>query len=238
MTHASTVLERLLGGSHQMLTLLGDGPARTRTEQAVRAFARGVACAREHTEIESLASALTREPELAWEGVGLVTALDGRFEQLLTAQRERATWLYIGLGFADALLGRGPVVPDHDADAREHMRLDGHGFWLGLRHGARLAEARHRPELESAAELFDQGVGRSLYFVHGGTADGIARAIAARGQPRATALWLGVGIAAHVTGGLGPREPGELDALLAFGGEPVQRGLSLGAALSGERGAP
>jgi hypothetical protein len=235
MTHASTVIQRLLGGSEQMLTLLGDGPARARTERAVRAFARGVACAREHTEIESLASALAREPELAWEGVGLVTALDGRFEQLLSAQRERAAWLYIGLGFADALLGRGPVVPN---DACERLRLDGHGFWSGLRHGARLAEARHRPELESAAEMFDQGVGRSLYFVHGGTADGIARAIAARGQPRAAALWLGVGIAAQVTGGLGPREPGELDVLLAIGGASVQRGLSLGETLSGGRGAP
>jgi hypothetical protein len=223
-----SVVDRLVEGSDRVLALLGDGPARARTERAVRAFARGAELARTHADLDALVHALADEHKISWEGAGLVTALDGRFDALLAARREQAAWLHIGLGWADALTGRGAVVPASDADEAAWLRLDGCGFWLGLRHGRRIGEASHRPASERSAAYFDQGVGRSLYFVHGGTAAGLERAIAARGQQRAEALWVGVGIAAQVTGGIGAREPGELDTLVAVGGEALRRGLALG----------
>jgi hypothetical protein len=231
----SSVVARLVAGSEQVLSLLGDGPARARTEQAVRIFARGAELARTHADLGALGHALVGEHEIAWEGAGLVTALDGRFDALMAAARAQAAWLRIGLGWADALSGRGPVVPASDADEAAWLRLDGCGFWLGLRYGARIGEASRRPASERPATFFDRGVGRSLYFLHGGAAAGLELAIAARERRRGDALWVGVGIAARVTGGLGPRQPDELDALEAVGGEPLRRGLALGERLLSAR---
>ena len=194
------VIDRLVDGSDRVLSLLGDGPARSNTEAAVRSFAHGARLARTHADLHALTHALADAPGFAWEGAGLVTAFDGRFEALLAAERSQALWLYIGLGWADALAGRNAVTPTADADPVAWMRLDGCGFWLGLRHAARIGEASHRPTDEAAAAYFDQGVGRSLYFVHGGTITAIEHAIAARGRRRAAALWVGVGIATQITG--------------------------------------
>jgi flavin-dependent dehydrogenase len=233
---SSSVIDRLVEGSDRVVSLLGDGPARARTERAVLAFARGAQLARALADLGALGQALALEHEISWEGAGVVTALDGRFEALLAAEREHAAWLYIGLGWADALTLRGAVVPARDADEAAWLRLDGCGFWLGLRHGARIGEASHRPASEHAAAYFDQGVGRSLYFVHGGAAAALERAVAARGQRRARALWIGVGIAAQITGGIGPRVPDELDTLVAVGGDALRHGLALGERLAARVG--
>jgi hypothetical protein len=75
-----------------------------------------------------------------------------------------------------------------------------------------------------------------LYFVHGGAAAALERAVAARGQRRARALWIGVGIAAQITGGIGPRVPDELDTLVAVGGDALRHGLALGERLAARVG--
>lgn len=147
------------------------------------------------------------------------TAAPGHLDRVLTgAEPAVAALCAIGAGWALARLGqpRAPQSPpestrdkDRGADIARAMD-DGYGFHEGTAHGYRFASPRRFP---GATAAFDRGLGRGLWFVRGGEAAPIARAIAGFASDRQPALWIGVGVAAAFTGGVEPvalRELGEL----------------------------
>lgn len=94
------------------------------------------------------------------------------------------------------------------------LAIDGYGFHEGFFHSMRLASGPPAPRCISGygRRAFDQGVGRSLWFVHGADALSIAKAIAAFDVDRHADLWSGVGLAACYAGGGGITA---LDALVS-----------------------
>jgi hypothetical protein len=215
-----TPIERFFAGAEQAFRLLGDGPARERTEQAVRTFIAGARAWHEgrFEQLDAL------EP-FAWEGAGLAAALGGDPEAPLLARPERATLIFVGIGWARSLAGAGLEAPNEDWQRRlghaAWMVLDGQGFATELFRRRRGSFGDPGTRL---ADAFDQGRGRALYFVHGGRPKAIARGIAALERTRANALWRGVGIASRFTDGLDEPTRSELrDA----GGEPLREGEAL-----------
>ena len=93
--------------------------------------------------------------------------------------------------------------------------MDGYGFHQGYFHWRRYvltpSEAA-RPQ-GYAAQAFDQGLGRSLWFVCGAEPRRVGSAIARFSPGRAPDLWAGVGLAAAYAGGASRSELEELRAL-------------------------
>jgi hypothetical protein len=110
------------------------------------------------------------------------------------------------------------------------LAADGYGFHEGYFHPRRFVESRALPPRVSgyARRAFDQGLGRSLWFVHGADPARIAAAIARFAAPRRADLWSGAGLACAYAGGSGPRET----AALASMAGPCRPALAQGAAFA------
>ncbi|MFF9347133.1 DUF1702 family protein [Streptomyces sp. NPDC014734] len=125
---------------------------------------------------------------------------------------------YIGVGFAMARLPRPlwkkalPVLTDADLyPAMSWLAVDGYGFDLAYFHTRRWVGEQRVPEpypFEGDAAYFpravDQGIGRALWFIHGGCTDRVAAAVHAFAADRQADLWSGVGLAATFAGGSAP----------------------------------
>ncbi|MFB7915412.1 DUF1702 family protein [Streptomyces sp. NPDC056061] len=125
---------------------------------------------------------------------------------------------YIGIGFAMARLPRPlwkkalPVLTDADLyPAMSWLAVDGYGFDLAYFHTGRWVGEQRIPEpyaFEGDTGYFpravDQGVGRALWFIHGGGTDRVAAAVRAFAAERQADLWSGVGLAATFAGGSAP----------------------------------
>ncbi|MEU5945750.1 DUF1702 family protein [Micromonospora sp. NPDC047465] len=139
-----------------------------------------------------------------------------RARDLLAGPGRPHTFLnYIGIGFAMARLPRPlwrGVVPDLAGTpyypTMSWLAVDGYGFdrayfdtdrWVG-----RLERPAPYP-WEGAPDYFlravDQGIGRALWFIHGGQVDGVAAAVGRFAAGRRADLWSGVGLAATFAGG-------------------------------------
>lgn len=227
---------------------LGDGPARAQTGLALRGFIDGMRCfdgdvRRTRARVEALPDDRRR---FAWEGVGLLAQAHALLPALLEhASVPEASLLLIGAGWTAALVDRavpwsqplGDVSGNtSDSDVSGNARwwkLDGYGFCVGLLHRfAAPPMPTHATDL--AVELaIDQGIGRSLYFRHGGTAASITAAIEAESVHRRAGLWFGVGLASVVTDGLD--EPSRA-LLRAQGGQALRYGETLAELLLAQLG--
>lgn len=122
---------------------------------------------------------------------------------------------YIGIGFAMAKLPRPlwkKVVPDLTEPglypAMSWLCVDGYGFdrayfdtgtWVG---GQRMDAPYDWDQDRSYWQrAFDQGVGRALWFIHGGHTGNVSAAVRAFAGDRQADLWSGVGLAATFAGG-------------------------------------
>jgi hypothetical protein len=92
------------------------------------------------------------------------------------------------------------------------LALDGYGFHQGFFDAPRFVRDQYRaPGLSAhAARVFDQGLGRSLWFSQGADVRRIALTVAAFPASRHSDLWSGAGLAASYAGGV---SRGELDYL-------------------------
>jgi hypothetical protein len=97
------------------------------------------------------------------------------------------------------------------------LALDGYGFHEGYFHWRKsVEEARPPRRVEGyARHAFDQGLGRSLWFVRGADVGRIAATVGRFPRERRPDLWSGVGLAAAYAGGAGE---GALEALRAAAG--------------------
>jgi hypothetical protein len=111
----------------------------------------------------------------------------------------------VGAGWAVARMGGNArrFIPGENP-MLESLVFDGIGFHDGYFHWPRTIETKQRPErlTGSALRAFDQGLGRSLWFVDGGEPKRIARTIAGFDHRRRPDLWAGVGLAAAYAGGV------------------------------------
>ena len=149
----------------------------------------------------------------AYEGAAMSLALldcltpwDGsRIERFLKGGAGHHIYMvYVGMGWAWARLRRRsePLLTRFDP-LLCWLAVDGFGFHEGFFHGPRFIERQKPPHLAGyAARAFDQGLGRSLWFVEGA---GVERIIARLRQfptARQSDLWSGVGLACAYAGGV------------------------------------
>jgi hypothetical protein len=87
------------------------------------------------------------------------------------------------------------------------LALDGYGFHQGFFYTRDFVENQRSPRSLSrpAERVFDQGLGRSMWFSQGANPERIATAISAFPITRQNDLWSGAGLAAAYAGGV-PRD--------------------------------
>jgi hypothetical protein len=197
----------------------GDAGAQQRLEQVGRTFLEGYHLALEEDRVERLAvrlNAMEAEQQgVAFEGAAMGLALLGylmpwrrsRFQAFLAGPAQAHVYMvHVGAGWAMARLRKRMERPPKWLDSLlGWLALDGYGFHEGYFHWPRTVERQAPPARLTgyARRVFDQGLGRSLWFVHGADIDRIAACIAAFPPPRQADLWSGVGLACAYAGGVG-----------------------------------
>lgn len=195
-----------------------DERARKHLELVGRWFIRGYLAGLAEPRLDLLAARLNETPGdfrgFAYEGAG--TALTVLDTLIPTKRRLRAflrgpgfayAWILpIGYGWARMRLRRPPRRPPAVFDPLQGWTaIDGAGFHEGFNKPKRSFEWHQIPSFLSpqAAEVFDQGLGRSLWFVRGGDVEAITSAISGFPANRRGNLWGGLASAATYAGGVG-----------------------------------
>ena len=199
-----------------------DNQARQRLERIGAIFLLGYNSAIQETDLSILARQLNRvDQELrgfAFEGAAMgLTLLDaltpwnrGRLLEFITGPAARHLYMvHVGSGWAIARL------PWLRLNLKKHLQrldpllrwlaLDGYGFHEGYFNWSSYVEEQQLPKRLSAYGLraFDQGLGRSLWFVEGADVDRIPLTIKRFPLYRRADLWSGVGLACAYAGGAG-----------------------------------
>ncbi len=199
-----------------------------RLEQIGAAFLSGYNVALEHDTQAELASVLNSvELELrgfAFEGAAMGLAL---FDYLTPWRRTRVSELLGGSGDAHAYMihvGAGWMwarLPVNFRRAKARLdpvlgwlAFDGWGFHEGFFHWPKYIAGQSVPQKLSGYErrAFDQGLGRSFWFVNGGNIELIAQTIANFSADRQSDLWSGIGLGATYAGIISETSLGELRA--------------------------
>lgn len=170
--------------------------------------------ARDEAELEALLARTELERRgFAFEGAAMGLALldrltpwkRGRWASFLRGPGDpHAYMVHVGAGLALARLRRGPVAPVGADPLLAPLVADGCGFHDGFFRWSERAAGRPHPRAFRgyAARAYDQGLGRSLWFVRGASAPRIAGAIEEFPAPRRADLWAGVGLACAYAGGV------------------------------------
>jgi hypothetical protein len=161
----------------------------------------------------TLASLPVAEAGFIYEGAGMALGVTDRlipgrrfFDRLIQDPANRNEYIsWVGLGWAFARLHLHPVrALARYTSGNKWMALDGYGFHQGFFGWRRVILAHKREKWldPEAARVFDQGLGRSLWFVCGAHPEKVPRAIDSFEASRRTDLWAGVGLAATYAGGI------------------------------------
>lgn len=149
----------------------------------------------------------------AYEGAAMALALmdsivpvePGRFDELIAHGGGAHVYMaHVGAGWAAARLHRRPGAARGGLDPLlGWLAVDGYGFHQGYFHPERYVRRQAVPRGASGytARAFDQGLGRSLWFVEGADVERIARTVHAFAPARRADLWSGVALAAAYAGG-------------------------------------
>lgn len=196
-----------------------DDEARRRLEQIGIVFLSGYHAALEESEFDLLARRLAFvETDLrgfAFEGAAMGLALLDCFTPWRKDRWRTFTgrlaqphiyMMHVGLGWALARLRRSVTAHLAQLDPLlGWLVVDGYGFHEGYFSWPRYIEGRDIPGHLSGYEqrVFDQGLGRSLWFVKGADVAAVASAINAFSSARHDDLWSGVGLACAYAGGCG-----------------------------------
>lgn len=130
-----------------------------------------------------------------------------RFDTLITDRGADHIYMaYVGAGWAHARLpfGLRGALARRDPLLRWLM-LDGYGFHQGFFHWRTAVESPQRVPWRVrgyARRAFDQGLGRSLWFVEGHEPERVTSTIERFPPSRRADLWAGVGLAATYAGGV------------------------------------
>jgi hypothetical protein len=197
--------------------IAGEEEARLRLEQIGITFLSGYHAALEETGFVPLAHRLASvDTELrgfAFEGAAMGLALldcctPWRKDRWRTFTERLAEphiyMMHVGLGWALARLRRR--VAPHFVQLDPLLRwlvIDGYGFHEGYFAWPRYVEQQAMPARLNGYEqrVFDQGLGRSIWFVKGADVAAVASTINAFPSARRADLWSGVGLACAYAGG-------------------------------------
>ena len=223
----------------------GDGAAVERLELVSRTFLTGYHAALGEPRAAALELRLPRFDEelagFAFEGaamgLGILDALSpwpgGRVGRYLAGPAAPHVYVaHVGVGWALARLpfATRRLLAPLDPLLR-WLTFDGHGFHDGFFDPARTVHRQAAPERLHgyACRVYDQGLGRSLWFSAGADPRRIAAAIGAFAAARRADLWSGVGLACAYAGGV---DAGALDCLRTLAGwylPHVAQGAAFGA---------
>ena len=221
MTISLSKLRRsLLGVSHKEATSFSEGNSSTwkHLETAVLAAIEGYHSTLDGSKFEALVPRLnTVALELrgyAYEGAAMgLTGLDcllpwkNRLRAYMAGPGEAHIYMvHIGAGEALARLRKKPepFIARLEDRVLCWLVMDGYGFHEGFFSRHRYVDEQVVPaHLSSyARRIFDQGLGRSIWFSAGANVDRIAAIIAAFPQARQADLWVGIGVACTYVGGV------------------------------------
>lgn len=199
----------------------GDSPGWRHLEDGVRAAVGGYHAVVDGGSLADIMARVNQVPEplsgYAHEGVAMgLTGLDcvlpwkSRFREFLAGPGDAHVYMaHIGAGEALARMRRRPepFLAGLDDPVLRWLVMDGYGFHQGFFSRAKYVDRQDVPEFLSpyARRVFDQGIGRSIWFTAGADVDRIAARIAAFSPGRHADLWLGIGVACSYVGGV-PRE--------------------------------
>jgi enediyne biosynthesis protein E3 len=203
----------------------GSMAAVERVERIGRRFLAGYHAALEEGSASELGARLNREINteyrgFAFEGAGMaLTLLDrlhltrGAFAAFLEgAGSAHSYMLHVGAGWAVARLPWLRKCLDRSLASLDPLlrwlAVDGYGFHEGYFHWPESIRRQMVPDgvRGYARRCFDQGLGRSLWFVEGIGPDRVAATVAAFSPERRADLWSGVGLACAYAGGAGQKE--------------------------------
>lgn len=195
----------------------GNGGVRQRLEQIGRAFTQGYHAALENDHFEALVPRLNAvELEFrgfAFEGAAMALALldyltpwrRNRVESFLKGPGDaHAYMVHVGVGW---LLASLPMNVERARARLESLlgwlAIDGYGFHEGFFHWRRYIGGQPVPRRLSgySRKVFDQGLGRSFWFVNGADAALVSEMIAGFPSERQSDLWSGIGLACAYAGG-------------------------------------
>jgi len=196
----------------------GDAAARGHIEHIGRTFIEGYHVALEEGSADPVARRLEAVPAgmrgFAFEGAAMGFALldrltpwrRNRLRQLIAGPGAGHVYmLHVGAGWAAARLplALGSTLDSLDPLLR-WLAVDGYGFHEGYFHWRRSVEQGVVPRrLQGyARRAFDQGLGRSLWFVELTDVERIRTTIARFDEERRADLWSGVGLACTYAGGV------------------------------------
>lgn len=191
---------------------------RERLEEVGSSFVAGYHAALEESAPEIVAARVDAELDrefrgFAYEGAGMALAL---LDQLTPWRRDRLARFLAGPGDphtylvivgAGWILARLPLSPERLLSRLDPvlgwLALDGYGFHEGFFHWPRSVARQEVPrKLRGYARRgFDQGLGRSLWFVDGADVGLLPRTIGAFPAGRQPDLWAGLGLAVAYAGG-------------------------------------
>jgi hypothetical protein len=219
---------------------------RARLENVGSCFVAGYHAALAEDRPEPLAARIEAEMEqefqgFAYEGAGMALALR---DALSLRRRDRLARFLAGPGDAHPyiinvgagwILGRLPLSPEPllsrlPDPVMRWLALDGYGFHEGYFRWPRSVERQEVPAKVRgyARRGFDQGLGRSLWFVRGADVRRIPATINAFPAERRPDLWSGLGLACAYAGG---RTRAEVEELLRATG-PYAPHLAQGVAFA------
>jgi hypothetical protein len=189
-------------------------------------FLAGYHAALEHDDNETLAREL-KAMESEWRGFAFEGAAMGLalLDRLTPWRRTRiknflheagdahAYMVHVGIGWVWARMPFGFRRAQKKLDPLlGWLAFDGWGFHEGFFHWPKYIAGQPPPKKLKGYErrVFDQGLGRSFWFVNGGNIGLIAQTIANFSADRQADLWSGIGLAATYAGIVSEASLGEL----------------------------
>ncbi len=191
---------------------------RQRLEYVGETFVFGYHSALKHDDQTALAQELDTLPNemrgFAYEGAGMaLTLLDflspfkrNRFQNFVQGVGEHHVYMiYVGAGWAWARLFRNVNKAVTKLDPLlGWLAVDGYGFHEGYFHWQQRIDKQQIPKHlhGTTKNVFDQGLGRCLWFVKGANIDEIVKTIQSFDSQRHADLWGGLGLAVCYAGGV------------------------------------
>jgi len=226
---------------------VGTESSQARRESIGAAFVGGYHSALEARDLDHLARDLEKvSSELsgfAYEGAAMALALldsldpfgGRRFENFL--QREGASHAYMMHVGAGWIVGRLPwlrIAPLRFAakfnPILRWLVIDGFGFHEGYFHWNNVYKQRDRVRPNGYFHrAFDQGLGRSVWFVEACNAERVAGTVNAFHPSRQADLWSGVGLASAYAGGASSEDVRELVQYSGLNATSLSQGMAFAA---------